>query len=387
MPETNTITAIRCSALPRILECPGSLTPPIISLLTDNADAAVGRAAHEALSLMVKKAEVDLKKIAKKHEIPIDQIAPLYFIGRRIWSEYEDALVIIAAERHMMREIIPGVELGGTPDIIARAVQEARPTIVPWDWKSGVMVRCRDQLIGYAWLFKKDWPSEYAKAAVCWLREQMVDIEDIGIDEVDALPDRIREAIAHQERFSPNYDSCKYCPRQHECPAHTALVRKSIDTLSEIRERFEALPPAELASLYPKAKLIEGFLKHYHATLRNTVAIASELSTGDGRKLTIQPTERQNLITETALPLLTKKLGSLEDVYPAIKLSRKEAIGLVRDAAPRGPKKEAQEALMAELDEAGAIERKIIEKLTVTKEDASDGKRKRESGIEAKRVA
>jgi hypothetical protein len=360
---------IRCSALPRILQCPGSITPPETTLVVDRGVAQLGRAAHEALALLVKKSPVDLTAIAKKYEVPEKQLAPLYHIGRHSWAEYEEDVAVAACEQRMSREILPGVILAGSADIILRVISAKRPTLLVWDWKSGAISDHRDQVIGYGWLVIEDWPAEHMKAGICWLRDQIVEIEDIDIAEINRLPERIQEALNHPNHFSPNFDACKYCPRQHECPAYIALIRQIITAFSSGDIQVNSLAPAELSMLYNRVQFLKKFLEHYDDVLRNQITLSGALPIGDGRIISLQPRERKSIITEKALPFLQERLGGPEELFPAISINKNDLIGIVRDRAPRGQKKAAQEALMSDLADAGAIDITPYSRLTVSKKE------------------
>jgi hypothetical protein len=349
-----------------------------IEIEGDRDVALIGRAAHEALAVTVKGGDPDFGAIAKTHGVERNSFAPLYYIGRRIWDEYRGGLAVIAIEKQMAAEILPGVTLQGTGDIIARAVQEAVPTIVPWDWKSGAMADHRDQLIGYAWLATREWPAEHVKGVLCWLRDQVADVDDIGMDEVERLPERIREALDHPDRFCPGPDQCLYCPRRFDCPARTALVRQSIESLVEASAASKslgliALDPAALAALWPKVRMIKGAMAQYDEVVRARVEEAGSLPVGDGTELVLKDVERTQILAAQGLPVLIERFGGLEAVMPAIRLGNEEVADLAKAGAPRGGKKAAVEELMAELKAAEAVVVTHSKRLAAQKEGKSNG--------------
>ena len=376
-PKRNQII-LRCSSMPRILKCPASAVAPDIEIEGDRAVAMIGRAAHEALAAHVRGGAPDFDAIARKHGAERDTFAPLYYVGRRIWDERKSAIAIIAVEQKMAAEILPGVILQGTGDIIARAVREEVPTIVVWDWKSGAIADHRDQIISYAWLASREWPTERVKGVLCWLRDQLADIDDIGMDELEKLPERIREALDHPDRFCPGPQQCQYCPRRFDCPARTALVRQSVESLTAASALSKsiglvALDPAALAALWPKVKMIKAALEQYDEVVRARVKEAGALPVGDGTELVITEVERTEIVPARGIPVLVERFGGIEAIMPAIRLGKSEIGNLASAQAPRGMKKAAITELMGALEAAGALVITKSGRLTVRKGGNGNG--------------
>lgn len=371
---------VHCSALPRVLHCPASLVAPGLVVEGKNEAASIGSAVHEALASRVRGGQPDIAEIAAKHGISKDAVFPLYFTGSRIWEEYAGGLAVIGTEMKLSSEFEDGITLQGTADVVARAHQEAKPTLLIVDWKSGKEGNYEDQLKGYAVMAAKDWPSRAIKLMVVYLRDQVVEIVDVDPAEAGRdLSDRLQWAVEHQDRFCPSYESCAYCPRQIECPGRTALVRQAVLDLSTIEQKLNTLAPASLAALYPKAKLLEKVLDHYHATLRNAAAVApGGLPIGDGRVLRVEEKERSEIVAGKAWPILVElfTVKAMSDAG-ALDIGKGALCELVRSKAPRGEKAEALRRFMDRLEAVAAISKTTYKTLTVGKGESNGGSDKR----------
>ena len=347
---------IHCSSLPRILSCPASLdTDKKVELRSADSDASlIGQAVHAALAHYVQTGEVpDLDTVSLRFGVSRDQVAPLFFIGRRIWDDYSDALDVCGVEQQCGELLAEGLQLTGTADVVA---DTEGTSLLIWDWKSGVATADhRAQLLGYAWLNRRSAPSGRIKLAVCYLRDQSVEITDIDLKtDLVEFERQVAWAVAHPNTFCPSWENCRFCPRQSDCPARRTLIRATVADLSTV-EKLDALAPADLGVLYPKVKLLEGAIKHYHATLRNAVSATGPIPTGDGRELVMKTKPRSEILPQPAWPVLLKWMGDADVFSDALKLKKGELCSLVSDATPQGQKGKAIKAFLDELAEAGAI--------------------------------
>jgi len=346
---------IHCSSLPRVLSCPASLRAAEVHIDAGDSDASrIGSAVHAALAHYVLGGEVpDLDALSLKFGVERAQVAPLFFIGRRILADYEDAFTVDAVEVKAEDRIAPDIMIVGTGDIVGTT--DAGELLI-WDWKSGVPTADhRAQLLGYAWLWREKAKTGSAKLAICYLRDQSVEITDINMDEgLEEFERMVADAVAHPDTYNPTWENCRFCGRQSDCPARRQLIRSAVLDMA-VSDKIEALAPADLAALYPKVKLLEQALTHYHATLRNVVTVNGPQLTGDGRELRFQDRHRVEILLEPAWPVLLEQFGNVEVFTDALSVSRPALCDLVRGGVGRGQKGAAVDEFMLKLSQAGAL--------------------------------
>lgn len=359
---------IHCSALPRILKCSASLVRPDIVIGGDNEAARVGSAVHEALAESVKAGYPDLQALAAKHRIDKAQLAALFWAGKRLWEELAPALSVIGTEVEMRAALTPEIGIIGSADVVAHAVREPRPTLAILDWKSGVEGDFDAQLLGYAVMAAQQWPSQNLKAIIIWLATETIEVRDLDPEAARSdLTKRLTDAVAHPERFSPDYDSCAFCPRAIDCPGRQALVRQSVTALTEVQDQIGQLTPAALARLYPKVKLIQRVCDLYEATLRNAVALAPDgLPTGDGKVLILSEQDRSTILARQAWDALTEAVG--DKLLDCVTINKGAVAEVIKDEAPQGLKGGAVKKFFEHLDRLGALDKKTVRVMRAIKE-------------------
>lgn len=376
---------IHCSELPRIMECSASIIKPELRVDGNNDDARLGTAVHSALSIMVRGGSTDLDHLAKVHLVDVDSLRILYFAGMRVWeSEFKATHAVIATEVNRRTMLQCGddyeVQLMGSADVECRIPNADEPSLAIIDWKTGSTVRdASAQVKGYALMTSAEYPAHRVQCHTVYLRGDASSNNDPIIETVTITPDDARaqivdglsRAFRNQNRFSPSYESCAYCPRQINCAGRTALVHQAINNLNAAETKMDKMTPLELAALYPQAKLLEKVLEHFHATLRNAVAVAGSIATPDGKTLTIQQCERSEIDLTEGWKTLVDQFGTVRAFLPALKVSKSDLCDMVKSSAGRGEKGKAVDAFIEKLAAAGAIRKSTYTALAVTKQTQS----------------
>jgi hypothetical protein len=366
---------LHCSDLPRVCRCPASLTPPSLTIRGSNPAAAIGSAVHEALADVPNGKRPDLLAISEKYGVEKDAVIPLFYAGVRLLEELSPNLDVIGTEVRLETELLfegETVRVLGTADLLA-TVKDDPGILLVADYKSGVEKNFTEQLQGYAVLAHRKYADiERFKLAVLMLRSGETIIVDM--DPAEALADlktKLARSLASPNTYSPSFDNCSFCPRAIECPGRTALVRQSVLDLTTAQETMDAAPPAVLAGLYDKAKLLEKVLEHFQATLRNAVMQAGELSVGDGRVLYFKDRNQSPIDAAKAWPVLIQQFGSVEKFADALTIGKGELCDTIRRMVPKGKGAGAIREFMAALDAAGAVEHKTSKVLTIRREGSN----------------
>ncbi len=359
-----------CSALPRILRCPASQVPPEIVIESDNVAGRIGQAVHEMLADYINipanchNVEFALSGVCNKYQVEADQIAPLFYIGKRIWDEHiQPTLMVIGVEQPL---VWPDGAITGTADVLAYI--EDSPAAVIVDWKTGSPTADhRDQLIAYGKCALLDSEFERTKIITVWLRDQFFDVEDITPEDIADWEKRLTYAREHPEEYCPG-EACTWCPSKYECKARKQLVQTAATDFVGASE--DATVPAKLGSLYFHAGILQEALDRYYKAVKATIGASGPIPLGDGRSLGLIDVTQRPISLIPALPVIQEHFGSLEGIAPALKVKKGELTKLVGAQADRGQKGKAIKAFMDSLQEAGAIRETSYQKLSIVKTPA-----------------
>jgi hypothetical protein len=334
---------IRCSSLPRILECHASAVPPRVHLDTSSPMAAVGTAAH-----------VNLAQLARGDEVTPpddDEVAMLVALGRNMWGEVSAWYPADATEVLAEREILPGVVLHGTADVVSREGVSVA------DWKTGQnKVDHRAQLLGYAWLqfHCTDLSDRTILAQELWVRLGDVTTYRFSRSDLDELPVRLADALAHPYRYSPGMDTCRYCPRYDECPARAEALRGACTAMEPLRDGLPATRET-LGALWDRSKMLRSALYRYEGMVEAELE-RGPLPLGGGKSLVLYDQEEDLIIPSAALSVLGLTAAEQDE---AISLTKIGIDRVVKARAEKGKGAAAMRSMMGALREADAIATKI----------------------------
>ena len=369
---TNTITTIRCSALPLATICPGSVRIPEVQIDTVNEDADVGTVAHFALAKLVKGAHLAKLGFATTPGEAIDvalerfpsvdaeDVRPLFWAGVRAWNEIREWFDEPQAETDFSSG-----HLSGHVDVCDG--KSKRATVALVDWKSGrIDNNYREQLFGYAWLLmQEDRAINSISASAVWLRTGEVESYTVSRGRADEwYRDMVATVINWDGIFRPG-DHCAHCPRNHDCPAQTALVRRDVAMFSDgTTADLQTMPGADLVQLHRKLKGLSSRAEEALKAMRAEVERrGGDVDAGDGTHLHFVETNGPRVVDALrAWPVLQSRLTDAE-LGPAVKVSLSKVEAAVGAKAGKGKAAAAKRALAEELENAGAVSQPTIQKL------------------------
>lgn len=361
----------RPSNLPRAITCPASRTPPKIRVVGDDEAARGGTAFHDGQKCHITGDNVDVAALAAKYEVDAGDLAINLAMGRNQWSQVADQFPKPQVEQRVEAEWVglgevDDLSLAGTPDLFSlRCDLDA---IYILDWKSGFRqdLDHTDQMLGYAAILLDIY--QWAKRVVCCIlrvREGAAYWETYERSQVEQWLGRTIKRLAQTDQYAPGRH-CGYCPRGHECEAKTALIVQSGrmllgDVMSNLP--LDPVERADYIGMLNDAKShAEKICKELGPLLRAEVVNAGgAMPLSDGRELYIKEITKKEIEFKPAKPILVKVLGG--DLDECLEVSKSAAEKLVKDRAPNKMKGRMWDELMARLDEAGAVNHKIEQRL------------------------
>lgn len=363
---------LRCSALPLAFLCPGSVRSGDVAINETNDAARGGTAAHDGLATLVTRGAVDwdgVPELASRYNVEEPELRMLLSRGARLWAEVSGSFPDPLTEVELVYED-EHLRLTGTADIIGRSAD----TVHVGDWKSGrVDNSYREQLLGYAALALYNGTTlESSTAGVLWVRETEYEHYTLERRDLPVWRERLqKEVVDWDGTFRPG-SHCAHCPRNHECPAATALVRRDVAAIAdeELVARVEdvdalaAMHPDELVTLLGKADLVSDYAARVRSAIRAHVIRNGDV-VGCGKRLTLQHEDRRKLLTLATFPVLEAAGFDDNDLSKVIDISAAKAEKVVAAKAGKGKGAGAVRELQASLKAAGAIEVGTVTKLVV----------------------
>jgi len=356
------LTKIRCSSLPLATICPGSVRAAEVQIDPVSEAAGVGTACHLGLAKLVRGQSPQIALQATTEELPkvdADELRPLFWAGVRAWKQIAEWFDNPQCEADFEHGA-----LTGHVDVCDGNTQ--RKTVALVDWKSGrVDANYRDQLFGYAWLLMQDDRSiDAVSASAVWLRTGEVESYTVSRARSEEWYSAMVAIVINWDgTFHPGAH-CVHCPRNHDCPAQTALVRRDVAMFSDgVATDLQTMPGPEFVGLHLKLKglasRIEGALKSMRGEVERR---GGTVDAGDGTVLHFRKEGgKRQVDTFKAWPILTAQFDD-EELCKGLTVSVLTLEKIVGDKAEKG-KGKAKEAFCAALEDAGALTQPTIKKL------------------------
>ena len=340
---------ISASALARIEKCPASESLPHTQ--QENEWQGPGLAKHKYVEVaMPDGPEAGLLAIPEKYRDECRNISTQEFIdffGEAPRHEVSYALDVETGEARELGEglgraypKVNSTTIVGTADMVL--VDYERSRVMVSDMKTGRawLPDAKDsvQLGFFAVALARVVGAKQARVAYHKLNadgswyEMADDYDEIDLDGMFA---RLRDIVtATQTHSQPSLgDHCAFCPARLACPAQANVMQQMVplvDRLPEINAEMawdlhEWLPHAK-----KQVKLLDDALKDY--VLHNPGAKR------DGMELRMVRTEKEKVITKTALQVFLNQYG-VDALMDAVSTSKSALQKAVPATAPRGAKK------------------------------------------------
>lgn len=354
---------IRCSALDRVLTCASSIPEPKTPYRPNSPEAKEGTAGHDALAqtmnaLTVTGKPVDLEAIAAKHGVDVDVLAMFVKHGMRAWDEIKQWFEHPRTEFPMTTEVLPGLTLPGTADVIS-----ASPDAISVnDWKLGWSpTEHTAQLLGYAFNARATFgmpKSGYILGVESWVRVGEIRIHKFTSYELDELPKKIAVQVGQIGKdWGPSHDSCRFCPHQLTCSARAEWLRSGVLALVPSGEAATALTPQLMGELFERRKVLGQALDRYDDVLA-AMLDAGPVPLPGGKHLEWQIQEQDKIIPSRAMPFLREDMElKPEEANQVINITKSGLERVIKARAAKGKGAEAMRAALKRLTELEAIEK------------------------------
>lgn len=356
------VFAVRASALPLAMICPGSVRTDgdAVRVNRHSEPALVGTIAHECVRRLAERGSIDwdaLPALAERHELDVDELRALVALASRLWSSIGQSFPDARTEvplRYESAELV----LTGTTDVLATGACLARLA----DWKFGRKDHDYSaQLRGYAALALLSNPSLIeATATLLWVRDG--EIENYTMQARQA-PHFMYELVERLAWWDGRYETgthCEFCPRSHECAAALAMVRRAIEPFqTAIGMPLDRMTPDATIELLARARMVARYASAAEKAIRAHVLEHGPII---GTRSLLEPREeeRRTLDPLEGPPILREAGFGPEEFAEITKLSITGAESIVARRARKRKGAAAVRLLRRKLDAAHAIHRTTV---------------------------
>lgn len=351
---------LRCSSLPLFMKCAQSMNG-VVNVKEYYPEATLGQAVHAALARHVAGMPVDVAAVASLFGADEGEVGFLFSQGYKAWEDMrprvEDSPI------HPERRLFwnwPWGDLTGAADVIIE--HDGGRVLEIIDWKTGRRdADHREQVLGYCVLGLNHFPkAEVATSRVVWLRNLESEVYSLRRAEVEMWEERVASQVSNGGAYQPGAH-CPNCPRKFECQARIDMSRAALAVIGGQRVDLRTMTADQQVTLYRKAKDVVdlGF-----RVIDQVKELAGEAPIqGLGVRLVMVEEARRALLPREAWPVLQQHLTD-EQLAEAVKVSITAVQDAAAEGAPRGEGAGRKRALMAALEEAGAVTSSMVKKLT-----------------------
>lgn len=375
----------RASADPLAMACPASTRgpseeTPLVELFAEAA--GFGTAVHAVAGEIVKADGQwpDFGERAAKlgyKDAQQDEFISCCAAAGRFWREYGAHFPNPCVE-DAFRVERDGAVYTGHPDVwSATELPDGSRTIRVLDWKTTRLadVDYRPQMMRYLWLALSDLdPAASYQYVIAYLRDRTVEISPTfhGEDLIAYHANFLREVVEPADAPYRPGPHCTFCRRLSDCPAHSALVRKTALDLGTIAISGLPAEPAAIVDLYERVAAVAGLCERFQDYARAAVAAAGGRLVGaDGVDLALVRSVRAEIEPQPAWPILAERL-SVAELAKCVKIRKGELLGLYATKAPPKMKGKFKVALMADLRAAKAVKETEIMSLRAVRSTSNE---------------
>ncbi len=375
---------LRCSSLDRLFACPASVHIEQDETLIDHEPSEatnVGLAVHALMADVLRnrfQTLPDVAPYAQQFGVEEREVRILGYQGMKVLGEYRKFLSEEPDIEYQMAAFYPEDQMSeflltGRADVMDYVAEDGG-TVYVLDWKTGEKdedSRYLWQMRGYGYLglqcFEDRQPASVV-VVLAWLRSGEVSVFRYRADDVNRLPEEISMQLEWDGKTYTPGDACRYCPRVAACPGRRDLMLAAVEVLTS--ERRASLVPfnGELVdpSAFGRSIIQARFLKqlcedHLRQCVEAVRSLGGDVPLPSGQHVVIKSRAgRATLNTQEALNVLEERFGTdavRREVYPSLALSKDAVETFVASKAGRGEKGSLKKAVLAELEEIGALTR------------------------------
>lgn len=360
----------RPSSSPVWSNCAQSTVKPRIPLDLAGEPAWSGTAFHTLPPKVIRGEAFELDAVAKINGVSVSELGFLFRNFLKLWKESPDGqtppLVDLFPDPHVeewVEFIDDEINSSGTPDLWSYIPELMQLRLA--DWKTGRNDHdAMAQLKVYAAGLIKKLKAMGLEVETVWFAT--VRVRDGAYDSTDVTPvEQVTEwwalQVAHLKRmkYTPG-PHCSWCQRAYECEAKALILDHGVKLTSTVDDVMAELPEdlqergKSLANAVEMARWMKNELERFLELAKAEVVLHQEhfqdsIFVKEVDKTYIKPAE--------ALPIIRQHLNE-KQVNEIITIGKGKLEGKIKENVPLGKGAKAIREVLAELEAAGALDKK-----------------------------
>ena len=356
---------VRSSALPMAFICPASIRPPAIVIRESGPAADVGTATHEALRPLVEFGDLDWETViatAEHHSADVVEVRMLVAQAVKIWRKLSKYFPHARTETFWRWDGGSYILTGHTDvDSIVDDGEEVRTL----DWKTGRKdYDYSEQMKGYCALSMLETGASESSSTIAWVRDKEIEQYTMTYEQMRGWLERLEKRVVQWDGVYHPGEHCRFCPRDHECEARTAMVRASAApfAMGDQTEDMTQWTPEKFHRVWNKVAVVLHYTKQMDKVMRDHVKRHGPIRLGEREIVAVEETRRE--IDPIAAWDTLVALGLYnDDLQKILRVSKDALEQVIRDKTSRGKKAIAVRSALSEIERAGAMKRKTTHKV------------------------
>jgi len=353
---------IRASSIDRILKCPPSSIEPAVKIESaDDGSAALGDAVHEASACMVMGDAPDIDAIAMHHEVGASEVDRLYRKAQEQWMEIStrfpaDVPVVVEQSESVVLQD-GAVTMTRHADVLAE--ENGYRFVVDWKTKRREDYGEHEQQMN-AYVYPQGF------AFVAWLQHGQVEFYRKTEDQLQAWRIELVDKVINPDRYpyKPDENTCRFCPRRHECPALQQMQRAGVNAMVQVKEG-SIVRAEDIVQAFKQKKMIQKVIATFEGALKLQAAAGPIV--GDEDMIVLKTVVKKPIDARKAWPIVAEHLSE-DEFAPAVTLAKGKLVDAVR-AKTAGKKIDAERAFLADLKAVDAFGHKPQYQLELKRRD------------------
>lgn len=337
---------IRCSELPRLAHCLGSLGADYTAVNEENEAATEGSLIHAQIAHWIKTGEEP------------DDGQPTYRtfkMFQRVLTDSDYAPRFDLKDGNV-EQSMKAAWLSGHPDLWGYSAANECADL--YDWKAGWNTESDhvEQLKGYALLLTYQFSGIKSVRATIIRRDCTAQMWEWTSKELQKWArDFEVKAESWDGRSFVTGEHCQYCPRRFDCPAKQTIVKSAVSAFMADELVFDLTSPATCIALWRMSGEVEKAVKQVRDSIKLQLdAAGPDGMTANGERIYVAPSNKRVIDPTFAWGILEEEVAE-DDLSQIVDVKITRLEEALKARAERGQKQQNVDRVMARLAGCGGL--------------------------------
>jgi hypothetical protein len=206
--------------------------------------------------------------------------------------------------------------------------------------------------------------ADHASSTIVWVRDKEIERYSMDYDQMQQWLERMERRIVQWDGVYHPGDHCRYCPRDHECEARTAMAKASIAPFATDAKPQDMTQWSneKFFDMWNKVSVVLHYARKMDSAMRAHVKKHGPIRLGDQEIVSVEEPRREINAIDAWDTFVQLGLYN-EDLSNVLKVRKKELEKAIGGKAKRGQKAAAVREAFSKIEAAGAMTHSTIEKV------------------------